>query len=456
MGTRTLEAKLTTRLLAVLFPALVAVGAASVALAWWALDAADTDAARAQAGSALAAMRTELNEPDPFDRAAGDALEAMDAVGAAALLRDLGTGRVYATKRVVPPALAAQLEARGGGACLSGRDAAGEHWRACTAHDERVEVVGAVDVTSHARVVETVAEGVSLGIALALAAAAMAARTSLRGALASVRALVRWSQAVVDVDDVPPAPAADTAEIASLGSAFDAVVRRLVDAGVRARATSENIAHELRTPLTTIRAELDALAASSPEVLRADGKDAVEKRAVVDRMRADIERLARVVDAILILAVPPSGPQARASDCVVNLADVARDLAPAETRVEAPDEALVVAEPRLVELAIANLLENARKHTGREARTIRVARAGDVARVAVIDDGPGLDDEARARMFDRYWRGSRDGGGTGLGLALVRAVARRYGGEADARVAAEGSGLEVALTFGRIVGWHEA
>jgi two-component system sensor histidine kinase TctE len=75
--------------------------------------------------------------------------------------------------------------------------------------------------------------------------------------------------------------------------------------------------------------------------------------------------------------------------------------------------------------------------------------------VAVIDDGPGLDDEARARMFDRYWRATGAGTGTGLGLALVRAVARRHGGDADARANASGSGLEVWISFADVVGWHD-
>ncbi len=229
--------------------------------------------------------------------------------------------------------------------------------------------------------------------------------------------------------------------------AFDAVVRRLVDASARARATSENIAHELRTPLTTIRAELDALAAST------EPRASAERRATIDRMRDDVDRLARVVDAILVLAAPPAG--SRAGDCVVNLSDLVRELAPAETRGDAPDEALVVAEPRLAELAITNLLENARKHTGRDARAICVARTDRGARVAVIDDGPGLDEDARARMFDRYWRASGEGGGTGLGLALVRAVARRHGGDADARTNADGAGLEVGITFANVVGWHD-
>ena len=441
MGARTLEAKLTARLLSVLAPALVAVGAAAVALAWWALAASDTEVVRGEARSALAVMHAELVEPDPFDVAAAEVLATIDAVGGVAVVRDLLTGRTYGTKRAAPPALAVAVDRSESVRCATVPGAAGEPWRACIAGDDRVEVIAAIDVSPHARVVRTVAEGVAIGILLALFAAALAARASLKGALASVRALVRWSEGVVDASDVPPAPEADTREIASLATAFDAVVRRLVDASARARATSENIAHELRTPLTTIRAELEALTPSP------------ENAAAVARLQSDVEGLTRVVDEILILAVPPA--RSRAGGSVLNLADLARELAPPETHVYAPDEALVMAEERLVELAITNLLENARKHTGREARTISLSRAGDLIRLAVVDEGPGLDDDARARMFDRYWRASDDGGGTGLGLALVRAVARRHGGEADARPNADGRGLEVGLTFANVVGWHQ-
>jgi signal transduction histidine kinase len=139
---------------------------------------------------------------------------------------------------------------------------------------------------------------------------------------------------------------------------------------------------------------------------------------------------------------------------IVNLADVVREVAPRETSVEAPDEALLELDERLVRLALRNLVDNARKY-GAGPILLRVSRSGDTARLAVVDQGPGVDAAARERMFERYWRGSADGGGRGLGLALVRSVAERYGGHAEARSGPDGRGLEVSMTFTPLVGWHE-
>jgi signal transduction histidine kinase len=58
-------------------------------------------------------------------------------------------------------------------------------------------------------------------------------------------------------------------------------------------------------------------------------------------------------------------------------------------------------------------------------------------------------------MFDRYWRAAADGSGSGLGLALVRAVAERHGGRAEARPGPEGRGLDVSITLAGLVGWHD-
>ena len=169
-------------------------------------------------------------------------------------------------------------------------------------------------------------------------------------------------------------------------------------------------------------------------------------------MRGDIARLDRVIEAILVLSAPPTAGSARD---VVNVADAARTAAPPGVDVRAPDEALVAADARLVDLALANLIENAEKHAG-GARAIEVRREGDAVRVVVVDAGPGVPDAELEKMFDRYWRGAADERGNGLGLAFVRVVAERYGGRASARQRGDVAGLEVGFTLAPLLAWAES
>ncbi len=440
MGARSIEAKLRLRLLAVIAPALVGVGAASVGVTAWVFDAADRRAAMTRADDALRALRAELDEGDALTQASSEVLSAATGDGVRLAVRDSGRPEWRQTSDP-PPAEALALAA---GACARELDSKGEPWCACADRIEGADAVAAIPVKEHRALLWTLGRTMALVVVAALLAVLWAARRAVRGAVESVAELARWTErlgeevtmARVDLPSSRTPPTADTAEVARLVASFDRLVQRLFDALARERASSAHIAHELRTPLTSIRAELEALLPSP----------------AIERVLADAKHLERVVDAILVLSAPR---ERRRHDEVVNVADLAREMAPPGTTVEAPDEALVDGDARLISLALQNLLDNAHKYSGHAARAVRVSREGEQARLAVLDDGPGADAEARDKMFDRYWRGSGDGEGSGLGLALVRAVAERHGGKAEAVPGASGKGLEVAMTLGKAVGWHD-
>jgi signal transduction histidine kinase len=321
------------------------------------------------------------------------------------------------------------------GTCASIRDS-GTSWRACTVGLDGTVVTAAVRADAHRAVLQSLVEWMAAAVALALVGAAFASRVALRNTLRALRDLANWATRATE-GTPPAAPRDGTREIDHLAGRFDTLVRDLVEALARERASSAHIAHELRTPLTAIVAELDSM----------------ERSPAVDRMRNDAQRLARVVDAVLVLFGPPAKER---SGTIVNVADIARKLAPLGTPVEAPDEALVEAEPELVELAIHNLVENASKYAPGGTRVVRVVREADRVRVGVVDDGPGLPAVDREQMFNRYWRETSDGGGRGLGLALVRAVAERSGGRADTRDGRNGTGLDVGFSLGPLLAWSEA
>ncbi len=448
MDTRTLQSRLTARLYLLAGGVLVAVGVAAVVVTGRVLDDGDTEAARSHASRAIEALERELGEGDSTTEALSEVLEGAEAEGARLSIRYAGVD----AGRASLPALAAGTCATVTGAfpATVSRAAQGSEgdggegvWRACAAAVARpaIAVVAAVPVGTHRAALRTLARGMAGVLVVALVAMGFAIRRAVRTPLEELDAVVRWTARIADAEPPAPPPAARTREIVQLQLAFDALVRRLFEALTRERASSAHMAHELRTPLTAIVAELQGLRARTPDAAGA-----------VDRVLGDVARFGDVIEAILVLS---AGQQPRGgADAVVNLADVAREMAPEGTGVDAPDEALVETDERLVRLALRNLLDNARKYAS-GPRVVRVSREGTNVRVAVVDDGPGLDAPARERMFERYWRGSADGAGRGLGLALVRAVAERYGGRAEARPVPGGAGLEVSMTFEHLVGWHD-
>lgn len=203
------------------------------------------------------------------------------------------------------------------------------------------------------------------------------------------------------------------------------------------RELISHLSHDLRTPLAGIRAMSEALA---------DGVGAERKRYPA-RMLEQIDRAIAMSDDLLTIATLDGEPPAEstASRTTIDLADAVSD-AVAALRAEAERRGVritgqvagplpVTASAREVDRALANVLGNAVAHTpagGTVHVTAATARA-DV-RVTVTDECGGIDEEVAARMFEAFWRAddARSPGrsGAGLGLTIVRAVARAHGGDA--------------------------
>ncbi|MFB6693997.1 sensor histidine kinase [Streptomyces virginiae] len=231
---------------------------------------------------------------------------------------------------------------------------------------------------------------------------------------------------------VPDPGGAD--EIARLARTVNATLDRLERSDARQRQFTADASHELRNPLAAVRSRLEvALAADRPD-----------RESVVAAL-AETERLQRIAADLLLLARLDGGPPPRTEPVDLALLaaeDVARrGGARVALRLDARAPVPAAGDPARLERALANLVDNALRHARSEV-AVRASAEDGWAVLEVTDDGPGIPDADRDRVFERFVRldadRSRAAGGTGLGLAIAREIARAHGGDVSALPAPAG------------------
>lgn len=231
-------------------------------------------------------------------------------------------------------------------------------------------------------------------------------------------------------------------EIASLAQSFNAAAARIERLVESQRTLLAGVSHELRTPLARIRVAAELLAA--PSDAAAAGPTRSELRTTIER---DVAELDDGIGELLLASRLDAQPALERAEPVDLLALAAEEAA--RCGAEASGESIAVrGDARMLRRLVRNLLENARRHGGDAAIEVSVSRSGSRARLAVDDRGPGVADRERERIFEAFYRpaGAQGGGGLGLGLALVRRIARHHGGDARC-LARDGGGtrFEVEL-----------
>jgi two-component system phosphate regulon sensor histidine kinase PhoR len=213
-----------------------------------------------------------------------------------------------------------------------------------------------------------------------------------------------------------------------------------------------NVSHELRTPLTGLRGMLEALEdPEMPPEMRAD---------FVARSRAEAEHLEALIDDVLFLSELESqqgDPASERSDVAEVVPGVVSLLAgeageQGVTLVSEVGEGLWTSlTPRMAQMVVRNLAENAVRYAGPGATAVvRGRRVGDCVEIEVEDDGLGIPERDLPHVFERFYRSdpsrSRRLGGTGLGLSIVKHIADRTGGEAEI-TSREGFGTTVRVVI---------
>ncbi|MEU6724948.1 ATP-binding protein [Nonomuraea wenchangensis] len=238
-----------------------------------------------------------------------------------------------------------------------------------------------------------------------------------------------------------PVPASRD-EVHHLATTLNDMLARLEEAEQRQRALVSDAAHELRSPLASIRLQLE-VALGHPE-----GQDWQE---TAEGVLEDTLRLSRLAEDLLALARLDERGGVPARREPVELDEVVRRAVDryAEARLTVCDPVVVRGDALDLSRVLTNLLDNASRHTSSK---VEVALTADGV-LTVTDDGPGIPEQDRERVFNRFTRldsgRSRDEGGTGLGLAIVRETVRAHGGTVVLEDAAPGLRAVVRLPVSR-------
>ncbi|HET9719098.1 MAG TPA: HAMP domain-containing sensor histidine kinase [Solirubrobacteraceae bacterium] len=259
----------------------------------------------------------------------------------------------------------------------------------------------------------------------------------------------------VDSGDLEPRmqdPAGGGEEVRVLADSFNHMLDRLAVAFQTQREFMADASHELRTPLTVIRGQLEVLAATA----RPSPSEVQRVERVV---QAEVMRMSRLVDDLLLLTAADRTDFLRVEPIelptfVNELWDGLSLTARRQFELGPVPGGTLNADPDRLAQAVRNLGRNAIDHTHEDTGLVRLevaARGSHHVAFAVIDDGPGIPAAERERVFERLYRldpsRSREGGGAGLGLSIVRAIVEAHGGEVQIGSAPRGHGARVEIVL---------
>ncbi|RCG19709.1 sensor histidine kinase [Streptomyces diacarni] len=287
-----------------------------------------------------------------------------------------------------------------------------------------VTVYAGVSLGAQQEAVSTVTRSMLFGLPVLLVVVGGVTWLVTRRALRPVEGIRREMSAITASTDltrrVPEPDARD--EVARLARTTNETLAALEGSIERQRRFVADASHELRSPIASLRTQLE-VAAAHPELLDVDG--AVEDTVRLQALAADLLLLARL-DAG---ERPAEGRVSLAALVREQVGQRPRD--PHPLRVAALDEGEVRGSAAQLGRVLGNLLDNGQRHAAARV-TVEVRREGGDLALAVSDDGEGVPEAERERIFERFVRldsaRSRDEGGAGLGLAIAADVAERHGG----------------------------
>jgi heavy metal sensor kinase len=293
----------------------------------------------------------------------------------------------------------------------------------------------------------------ALGLPVVIAAAMGGGYLLMRRALRPVDEITQSAERITSRNLSERLPVARTGdELERLSTSLNRMITRLEEAFQHISRFSADASHELRTPLTILRGELEAMA-GQPQL-------APEVRETIGSALEETERLGKIVESLLAISRLDAG-EARMERVEFDLAELARTTSE-QMRLLAEDKNIsldcdaatpveVVGDRARLKQVVVNLLDNAIKYTPAGGSVqVTVSAANGSALLEVADDGPGIPAEALPHLFERFYRvdkaRSRQMGGAGLGLSIVKSICAAHGGRVEVQsVEGRGSRFQVAI-----------
>lgn len=283
---------------------------------------------------------------------------------------------------------------------------------------------------------------IALGVALIFLTLLLLAGLLSRGISQPIEALSEATQNVArGAVAVPEPPPTAAIEIRNLYVNFAAMADRIERRSRYLKDFAAAVSHELKTPIAGIKGALELLA-EHPEM------SDEERRRFLGNAGADADRLSHLLRRLLDLAradmtIAPEDAASSLEDAAARVADAHRsDNFAVETRLAGLPAAAAPAE--LVEAVLETLVENSRQAGARRV-AIGGAVHGGMIRLSVADDGPGIAEADRERIFEPFHTSRRGEGGSGLGLSIARSLLAACGGSLVSRPSDRGASFELGL-----------
>lgn len=322
-------------------------------------------------------------------------------------------------------------------------------------------LLGAIQVGTSLAVIDATQQSLLsilfVGVVVSMSVAGLAGWYSTRRALASLEDVTDVALQITRADDLSrriPYSGPPDDEVGQLIHAFNQTLSRLENLFNTQRRFLVDVGHELRTPLTVIRGNIDLM-------MRMDCTDEESMKSI----EAEVDRLARMVGDLLLLAQAESGKLPLAIDIVemdTLLLEVMQGIQIlAKDRLKLSighiDQVLVCGDHDRLKQVLVNLIGNAINYTpaGGEV-VVSLGKDDSRARLAVMDNGPGIPEEDLPYIFERFYRGEksrtrqREGKGFGLGLSIAYWIVRNHGGQIEVEsVLGEGTTFIVWLPLAK-------